>query len=82
MPRRRTSRSTRFSSRRQPKRYGGAAHRKGSENYAAKLTERDVKTARRLYKAGMQIKQLARRFRVNPSTMSLAVRRLTFRHVR
>jgi len=82
MPPRRTSRSTRFSSRRQPKRYGGAAHRKGSQNYAAKLTERDVKLARRLYKAGMPIKQLARRFRVNPSTMSLAVRRLTFRHVR
>lgn len=81
MPRR-TSRSTRFSSQRQPKRYRGAAHRKGSDNYAAKLTERDVKLARRLYKAGTPIKTLAKRFRVNPSTMSLAVRRLTFRHVR
>jgi DNA-binding MarR family transcriptional regulator len=73
---------TRFSSRRQPKRYGGGAHRKGSDNYAAKLNEKQVKIARRLYKEGKQIKDIAERFRVSPSTMSLAVRRLTFRHVR
>jgi hypothetical protein len=79
---RRSSPSTRFSSRRQPKRYRGAAHRKGSDNFAAKLTERDVKLARRLYQSGMLIKTLARRFRVDPSTMSLAVRGLTFRHVK
>jgi len=41
-----------------------------------------VKIARRLHKQGAQIKTLARRFGVDPSTMSLAVRRLTFRHVR
>ena len=78
----RTSRSTRFSAKRQPKRYGGAAHLKGSDNYAAKLTEQNVKLARQLYEKGAQIKVLARRFGVNASTMSLAVRRLTFRHVR
>jgi len=38
--------------------------------------------ARRLYKRGTQIKVLAKKFGVDPSTMSLAVRRLTFRHVR
>jgi hypothetical protein len=81
MPRGR-SKPHRFSSRLQPKRYGGAAHRKGSANYAAKLTERDVKLARRLYKSGTLIKTLARKFRVNASTMSLAVRGITFRHVR
>jgi hypothetical protein len=79
---RRVARSTRFSSRRQPKHYGGAAHRKGSENYAAKLTENKVRLARRLYRKGTRIKVLAKRFHVNPSTMSLAVRGLTFRHVR
>ena len=73
---------TRWSSRRQPNRYGGGAHRKGSENFAAKLTEKQVVTARKLYKRGVQIKVLAKRFGVDPSTMSLAVRRLTFRHVR
>ena len=73
---------TRWSSRRQPKRYGGGAHRKGSENFAAKLTEKQVVTARRLYKRGVKIKVLAKRYGVDPSTMSLAVRRLTFRHVR
>lgn len=82
MPPRRSSRSTRFSSRRQPKRYGGAAHRKGSDNFAAKLTERIVKIARKLYRKGTPIKDLAKRFGVNPSTMSLAVRRLTFKHVK
>ncbi len=72
----------RFSSTVQPKRYGGAVHLKGSENTQAKLTEAKVKLARRLHKRGTQIKVLARRFGVDPSTMSLAVRRLTFRHVR
>ena len=81
MPRTRDHK-TRWSSRRQPKRYGGGAHRKGSDNYAAKLTEKKVQLARRLYKRGAQIKVLAKKFRVDPSTMSLAVRRLTFRHVR
>jgi hypothetical protein len=78
----RASRSTRWSSRRQPRRYGGAAHRKGSDNFAAKLTEAKVREARRLYKQGVAIKTLASKYRVNPSTMSLAVRRITFRHVR
>ena len=73
---------TRFSSKNQPARYGGGAHRKGSANYSAKLTEAKVRQARALYKQGVQIKKLARRFGVDASTMSLAVRRLTFRHVR
>jgi DNA-binding MarR family transcriptional regulator len=86
MPRRSTSRRkdhrTRFSSTRQPKHYGGGAHRKGSKNFAAKLNERQVAAARRLYKKGIQIKEIAARYGVDPSTMSLAVRRITFRHVR
>jgi DNA-binding MarR family transcriptional regulator len=73
---------TRWSSRHQPKRYGGGANRKGSDNYAAKLTEAQVRIARRLYKQGKEIKSIAERFGVSPSTMSLAVRRLTFRHVK
>jgi DNA-binding NarL/FixJ family response regulator len=73
---------TRWSARRQPKRYGGGANRKGSDNYAAKLTESEVRIARRLYKQGKEIKTIAERFGVSPSTMSLAVRRITFRHVR
>lgn len=80
--RRNPSYKTRFSSRYQPKRYGGGAHRKGSANFAAKLTEVQVKLARRLYKDGKEIKAIAERFGVSPSTMSLAVRRITFRHVR
>jgi hypothetical protein len=72
----------RFSSTVQPKRYGGAVNRKGSKNLQAKLTEAKVRLARQLYKRGAQIKVLARKFGVDPSTMSLAVRRLTFRHVR
>lgn len=73
---------TRFSSTRQPKRYGGAAGRKGSKNLQAKLTEAEVRQARALYKRGALIKTLARKYRVNASTMSLAVRGLTFRHVK
>lgn len=73
---------TRFSASRQPKRYGGAAGRKGSKNLQAKLTETDVRQARAQYRRGVLIKTLARRYRVNASTMSLAVRGLTFRHVR
>lgn len=73
---------TRFSSRNQPKRYGGGANRKGSDNFAAKLTETQVKTARQMYKKGKEIKLIAERFGVSPSTMSLAVRRITFRHVK
>lgn len=72
----------RFSSTVQPKRYGGAVYLKGSKNTQAKLTEAKVRMARQLHKRGAQIKALARRFGVDPSTMSLAVRRLTFRHVR
>ncbi len=73
---------TRFSSTRQPRRYGGAAGRKGSKNLQAKLTEATVRQARALYKKGALIKALARKYKVNASTMSLAVRGLTFRHVK
>jgi DNA-binding NarL/FixJ family response regulator len=78
----RRSLRTRFSSSNQPKRYGGGANRKGSDNFAAKLTEKQVVAARKLYKQGKQIKAIAERFKVAPSTMSLAVRRITFRHVK
>jgi DNA-binding MarR family transcriptional regulator len=81
MPSRR-KRDTRFSSRRQPARYAGAANRKGSENFASKLTERDVTRARQLHKKGTPLHELAERFGVHASTMSRALRRLTFRHVR
>ena len=82
MPRIRADFKTRFSSKRQPKKYGGGAHLKGSANYASKLTESEVRLARKLYKKGKPIKELAERFGVHPSTLSVAVRRLTFRHVR
>ena len=81
MATRRSVRS-RFSATRQPKRYGGGANRKGSDNFAAKLTEAQVRRARALYQRGAQIKALAKKYGVNASTMSLAVRRLTFKHVR
>lgn len=78
----RRSLRTRFSAKNQPKRYGGGANRKGSDNFAAKLTEKQVVAARKLYKDGKQIKAIAERFKVAPSTMSLAVRRITFKHVK
>ena len=71
----------RFSSTVQPKRYGGAVNLKGSKNTQAKLTEAKVRIARQLHRRGTKITVLARRFGVDASTMSLAVRRLTFRHV-
>jgi predicted DNA binding protein len=85
MPVRRTRtrvRRTQFSSTRQPRKYGGAAHRKGSDNFASKLTEKDVVRARQAHKKGASVTELADKFGVNKSTMSLALRRKTFRHVR
>ncbi len=82
MKKRRRVRDTRFSSRRQPKEYGGAAHRKGSENFAAKLTEKKVSWARREHRRGVAILKLARKLRVHPSTMSRALNGVTFQHVR
>ena len=79
---RRADHLTRWSSRRQPARYGGAAGLKGSLNAAAKLTEEKVAEMRRLRRRGHSLKQLARRFRVSEAAVSRAVRRITFRHVR
>jgi DNA-binding MarR family transcriptional regulator len=78
----RRRKDTRFSSRRQPARYAGAANRKGSDNFAAKLSEKDVARARQMHKKGTPLNELADRFKVHSSTMSRALRRLTFRHVR
>jgi len=75
-------RDTRFSARRQPARYAGAANRKGSDNFASKLTEKDVSKARQMHKKGMALHELADKFGVHASTMSRALRKLTFRHVK
>ena len=75
-------RDTRFSSRRQPARYAGAANRKGSDNFASKLTEKDVSKARAMHKKRMALHELADKFGVHASTMSRALRKLTFRHVK
>ncbi len=83
--RRRARRRThvgRWTSRIQPAKYGGAVLLKGSEIHSSKLTERVVALARRLHRQGTSLTVLAKRYRVNISTMSRAVRRLTFRHVR
>jgi hypothetical protein len=82
MPVRRRKRDTRFSARRQPDRYAGAANRKGSDNFASKLTEKDVVKARQMHKRGTPLHELADKFGVHASTMSRALRRLTFKHVR
>lgn len=83
MPARRPKKArTQFSSTRQPRKYGGAAHRKGSANFASKLTEKDVVKARSAHKKGASVTDLAEKYGVNKSTMSLALRRKTFRHVK
>jgi DNA invertase Pin-like site-specific DNA recombinase len=81
MPSRKT-RDTRFSARRQPKRYGGAVNLKGSDNFASKLTEKIVERARSAHKKGATVTELADRYGVNKSTMSRALRKQTYRHVR
>ena len=73
---------TQFSSTRQPRKYGGAAHRRGSDNFASKLTEKDVAKARQAHKKGASVTDLAAKYKVNKSTMSLALRRKTFKHVK
>ena len=87
MPRRRArrprrARRGRWTSRIQPARYGGAVLLKGSEIHSSKLTEEIVAKARRLHREGTLLTVLAKRHRVSLSTMSRAVRGLTFRHVR
>ena len=73
---------TQFSSTRQPRKYGGAAHRRGSDNFASKLTETVVARARVAHKKGASVTDLAAKYKVNKSTMSLALRRKTFKHVK
>jgi hypothetical protein len=84
MPARRPAKKarTQFSSTRQPRKYGGAAHRRGSDNFASKLTEKDVVKARAAHKKGASVTDLAAKYKVNKSTMSLALRRKTFKHVK
>ena len=84
MPARRPAKKarTQFSSTRQPRKYGGAAHRRGSDNFASKLTEKDVIKARQMHKRGTPLHELADKFGVHASTMSRALRKLTFRHIK
>ena len=79
---RRRRRLGRWTSRIQPAKYGGAVLLKGSQIHSSKLTEKDVAVARRLHRSGTSLTVLAKSYKVNISTMSRAVRRLTFRHVR
>ena len=73
---------TRWSTRRQPKTYRGAVNLRGSDNYASKLRETDVVRAKQMHARGATVRDLARRFGVHASTMSRALRGLTFGHVR
>ena len=84
MPARRPAKKarTQFSSTRQPRKYGGAAHRRGSDNFASQLTEKDVVKARAAHKKGASVTDRAAKYKVNKSTMSLALRRKTFKHVK
>ncbi len=53
---------------------------KGSEHHAAKLTETDVLLIRELAHDGMTYKAIAGRFHLDPSAVSLIVRRVRWRH--
>lgn len=67
---------------RPPESYGGAVNRLGSSNYQSKLRETDIARARKAFKSGSSVNDLARKFDVHPSTMSRALRGLTFGHVK
>jgi hypothetical protein len=67
---------------RPPESYGGAVNRLGSSNYQSKLREADIARARKAFKSGTSVNDLARKFDVHPSTMSRALRGLTFGHVK
>lgn len=57
---------------------------KGSQNKASKLTEEIVLEARQLWRggaAGISIKALAAEYGVSPTTMSMALRRKTWKHI-
>ena len=73
---------TRFSSRRQPRTYRGAVNLRGSDNYASKLSEADVARCKAAFARGATVGELATRYDVHASTMSRALRGLTFGHVR
>ena len=67
---------------RPPESYGGAVNRLGSSNYQSKLRETDIARARKAFRSGTSVNDLARKFDVHPSTMSRALRGLTFGHVK
>ena len=67
---------------RPPESYGGAVNRLGSSNYQSKLREADIARARKAFRSGTSVNDLARKFDVHPSTMSRALRGLTFGHVK
>lgn len=53
----------------------------GESNGSAKLTEQDVIKIRRLYADGFGYKPIARRYNVTARTITLIVKRITWRHV-
>ena len=66
---------------RAPESYRGAVNLRGSDNYASKLREADVRRAKEAHDRGAGVRELAAKYGVNPSTMSRALRGLTFQHV-
>ena len=66
---------------RTPDSYRGAVNLRGSDNYASKLREADVRKAKDAHDRGAGVRELASKYGVNPSTMSRALRGLTFQHV-
>lgn len=54
---------------------------KGVQQQCAKLTDDDVREARRLHELGVTKRALARQFGVTQRTMVEAIRRITWRHV-
>lgn len=62
-------------------RANGLLSAKGIKNNKAKLAEADVTEIRRLYSQGFTQVELARRFDVNQTTISLIVRRKGWAHV-
>jgi hypothetical protein len=62
---------------RKGRRYSNA----GSKNANAKLTEADVVEARRLASAGVTNRELAKKYGVSEGAMSVAINRITWKHV-
>jgi hypothetical protein len=61
-------------------RHGDTAAR-GERSGHSKLTEQDVLTIRQLAAEGVRHRAIARRYGVNPSQISLIVRRINWKHI-